>query len=131
MTNPLAEHLVPGICDFAQAHEMRIVRQSEAESFGNGLLVLEGDSLQLRIVRDRGQISFDVGNLHETDWHSLEHILAFVGANPTDTPLASLANQFEAIVSVMNTDAKRAEYMIFEKQQNTAFLQKLLSGPNH
>lgn len=58
----------------------RFVDSKVSDSFGgDALLVLANDSVQVRFVRDRGQLFFDLQPKGFKNWYSIDLIRAMVG----------------------------------------------------
>lgn len=68
----------------------RIIDSSySATTFGNADIGLEGDTLRVRVTRDRGQYLVDVSPLGIAEWFDQDVVLQLVGAEDS---LASLSH---------------------------------------
>ena len=68
----------------------RIIDSSySATSFGNADIGLEGDTLRVRVTRDRGQYLVDVSPLGVAEWFDQDVVLRLVGVEES---LASLSH---------------------------------------
>lgn len=61
----------------------------DATAFGNAQVILKGDSVDVRVTRDRGQYLIDLAPRGSSDWYDDDIILHFVGASNEAKALAA------------------------------------------
>ena len=90
-TDPAFERAVLTAFSFvSRSAAPRIIDSSySAMSFGNADIGLEGDTLRIRVTRDRGQYLVDVSPLGVAEWFDQDAVLRLVGAEES---LASLSH---------------------------------------
>ena len=90
-TDPAFERDVLAAYSFlSRSAAPRIIGSSySATSFGNADIGLEGDTLRIRVTRDRGQYLVDISPLGVAEWFDQDVVLRLVGAKES---LASLSH---------------------------------------
>ncbi len=69
--------------------------QYDEQAFGNALVVLAGDNLRIRIIRDRDEVFADAASRWEPEnWSPLQRVIRAVGA--TSAPLDGLLSPAQA-----------------------------------
>lgn len=96
----LLQQICPAFADVVNRHTLRIGSSSyDANAFGNAVIDANSERIRLRISRDRGDVSVDVGPAHDVSWYALEDVLAFIEERPISlrhrTRIEDLAAAFD------------------------------------
>lgn len=82
-------------------HEFRIVNSKSSNTFGGeGYLILRSNSLEMRIVNDRGQLFLDfrhVSGKSTSDWYSIDLVNQLLTGNIRET--AEMDGQYVSFLS--------------------------------
>jgi len=89
-----------------------LLSEYSPESFGNAIVVLEGDALRVRVKRDRSQLLVDLAPRGRSEWFDEHVVLQLVGATEAAQALAAgewraLAPSAEAIHAHFSTIVAR------------------------
>lgn len=126
----LLAHVCPAAASFALARGMRVRREHGGTAFGDAMIELMSSAFDLRIVRDRSEISVDISPPDQGNWHRLSDVLAVVGiADSTGSSVQEafgiLSARFEAVSELMASDSGRKLLADFEKARQQTFLNEL------
>lgn len=105
----------------------------DPQAFGDASLVMAGTPFSLRFVRDRGQVSVEVGG-DATGWYLLTYVLEFVDNSvtqqlsepPDPTALANLLQGcWDKVADLFRDQQKTSQLQAFAKQKSAALLSKI------
>lgn len=108
-------------------------RQSD---FGNALLILKGPVFFFKVVRDRGQLFFDLGE-NFNEWHKLEYVIEYIDSSVTQKQLSvppaskMLAMHFERLINdISNLFTDNQQLLAlreFEKEKSNLLMNLLFN----
>lgn len=129
-SNPLLDELVPGLSNLIAGQEMRMVSQEvDEQSFGNAVIEVTSQYLDLRVIRDRGQISIDISPPHVACWTDLRNVLEFLGfeSPPGDVAvlIQALSRHFDKVRAFIAEDLQTNRFREFEKQKAASLRNKI------
>jgi hypothetical protein len=126
----LLNKIAPEIAKFAYEKSMRIVNEwYDPSSFGNAIVEIASANFNLRVIRDRGQVTVEIRPSEKCDWHNLENILAFINRDPSyqhsTSSISALSENYDKVVALMAEDLSKIGFTEFEERQSAALLKKL------
>lgn len=124
------QKLAPDIAKLAESKGMKLLREDyDPSSFGNAVVELESVDLNLRVVRDRGDIRIEVSPPGEGDWHDLVNVMTFLGEESIPADVNSLgialSARYDHVAALMSSDRTRVGLIRFEKTRSASFLRAL------
>lgn len=89
MTNTFSEAVRSVFSCLINTLKLRLLKETyDPKHFGNSIIELRGDTIWIRVVRDRGQVFVDIASPVDPDnWYDLERVLEAVGSK-TETPMS-------------------------------------------
>lgn len=103
-----------------------IVREERHDrSFGNGLLVLEGDGFRIRVSQDRDETHIEVGQIDSQAWYAVGNVLEFLTGHVVPCAEVALPAHFGAVSELMKSDLEERGYLAFERQKAELATQRL------
>jgi hypothetical protein len=124
MVDTLVEKIAPLLTPFLRDGRLRVTLEKREESFGDAVVELESSDFDMRVVRDRGLVTFDVSPHAKGDWHPLEMVLDFIGKGALSLGPQTLDKNFEKISLLMTSNLSKVGFLQFKKQQSEAYLKK-------
>ena len=108
-------------------------------AFGDAFVICKSDNFIIKITKDRGEIFVDVATLSDpTRWYMLEHILSFAiknrkeknfGEPPEADKLAyDLAQHYDAVVRLLNSDLDKVGYLKYEKEKTDSVITRIFGS---
>ena len=122
----LLEELEPRLTRFLEKRGYRLIDARRDNSFGNSYVIVESDSVWIRVVRDRGETRLEVSQQKSRQkWHLAAHVLEFVsGARPPDATIA-LEAFYPQVVELMSSDLDQRGFLAFEQKKGAAMIDRL------
>ena len=122
----LLQTLLPELACFLAQRGCVIIEERCDPAFGNVLSVVECDGFLVRVVKDRGHTTIEVGQRGEQQqWHTIENVLEFLkGALPANAELGLKAD-FGQVSDLMKSDLDQRGYVAFERKKAEAVSQRL------
>lgn len=110
----------------------------DPQAFGDASLAMAGEPFSLRFVRDRGQVSVEVGG-DVTGWYLLAYVLEFMdssvtqqqlGEPPAPALLASLLQgRWDKVAYLFSDQQRILQLQAFAKQKSAALLSSIFRKP--
>ncbi len=108
------------------------------QEFGNASIILEGPAFSLRLLRDRNDVSVDIGN-DSLGWYKFEYVLEFIDPSITQSKLgeppdlgamaALLRQKRDHLTKLFNDRKQLADLKRFIKQKSAELVAKIF--PSH
>ena len=88
MTSKFSEMVCSTFSGLINTLKLHLLKETyDPNFFGNSIIELGGDTMRIRVIKDRGQIFVDIASPVDPDnWYFLERILEAVGSK-TETPM--------------------------------------------
>jgi hypothetical protein len=116
MTRRLELEVTSALGDFLRSRAFaKVFDEYDARYFGNEVLVYRSPELSLKFVRDRGEVSVDVGPLDGSNWYMAPRLFEYLGIpahdlyGPADAEMLRrhaliLGESYDAITSLLSPE---------------------------
>lgn len=123
---------------FIRNHNFKIkAKLYSPEVFGSAYAELLSDNLKIKITQDRGDIFVELKSVDDTNWHSLEYVLDYVGFGDLTKGLTvlpevshlitGLESKFSEIKNILCSSGELKKFELFESNKRKQMRQKILS----
>lgn len=117
--------MLPKLTEFLDQLHFIVREEQHDRSFGNRLVVLEGDGFRIRVIQDRGETHIEVGQIGSQAWYVVENVLEFLTGHVVPSAGVALRAHFGAVRELMKSDLEERGYLAFERQKAELVTQRL------